>query len=38
MRNEILELLSIDILKDKVREGQTVHVNAKDGAREFRDK
>jgi hypothetical protein len=30
--------LSIDILNGKVREGQIVHVNAKDGALEFREK
>ncbi len=38
IQKEILNPLSIDILEGKVREGQTVHVNAKDGALEFRAK
>src|SRR5436190_1630523 len=38
IQKEILDPLSIDILEGKVREGQTVHVNAKDGALEFRAK
>jgi len=38
IQKEILNPLSIDILEGKVREGQTVHVNAKDGALEFRRK
>ena len=38
IQKEILNPLSIDILDGKVREGQTVHVNAKDGALEFRAK
>jgi ATP-dependent Clp protease ATP-binding subunit ClpB len=38
IQKEILDPLSIDILEGKVREGQTVHVNAKDGALEFREK
>jgi ATP-dependent Clp protease ATP-binding subunit ClpA len=37
-QREILDPLSIDILEGKVREGQTVHVNAKDGALEFQQK
>ena len=36
IQKEILDPLSIDILEGKVREGQTVHVDAKDGALEFR--
>src|SRR5881296_944937 len=36
IQREILDPLSIDILEGKVREGQTVHVNAKDGALSFR--
>ena len=38
IQREILDPLSIDILEGKIREGQTVHVNAKDGALEFREK
>jgi ATP-dependent Clp protease ATP-binding subunit ClpB len=38
IQKEILDPLSIDILEGKVREGQTVYVNAKDGALEFREK
>ncbi len=38
IQKEILDPLSIDILEGKVREGQTVHVDAKDGALEFREK
>src|SRR5437867_3144691 len=38
IQREILNPLSIDILEGKVREGQTVHVNAKDGALEFQEK
>ena len=38
IQREILDPLSIDILEGKVREGQTVHVDAKDGALEFRGK
>src|SRR5262245_30629340 len=38
IQREILDPLSIDILEGKVREGQTVHVDAKDGALEFRAK
>ena len=34
----ILDPLSIDILEGKVREGQTIIVDAKDGALEFREK
>jgi ATP-dependent Clp protease ATP-binding subunit ClpB len=36
IQKEILDPLSIDILEGKVREGQSVYVNAKDGALEFR--
>jgi ATP-dependent Clp protease ATP-binding subunit ClpB len=35
IQREILDPLSIDILEGKVREGQTVYVNAKDGALSF---
>ena len=35
IQKEILDPLSIDILEGKVREGQTIRVNAKDGALEF---
>jgi ATP-dependent Clp protease ATP-binding subunit ClpA len=38
LRREILEPLSIDILEGKVHDGQTVHVDAKNGALEFREK
>jgi ATP-dependent Clp protease ATP-binding subunit ClpB len=38
IQREILDPLSIDILEGKVREGQTVHVDAKNGALEFREK
>jgi ATP-dependent Clp protease ATP-binding subunit ClpB len=38
IQREILDLLSIDILEGKVREGQTVYVDAKDGALEFQEK
>jgi ATP-dependent Clp protease ATP-binding subunit ClpB len=38
IQRQILDPLSIDILEGKVREGQTVHVDAKDGALEFREK
>src|SRR6266404_427720 len=34
-RPRVVDPLSIDILEGKVREGQTVSVNAKDGALEF---
>ena len=37
IQKEILDPLSIDILEGKVREGQTVHVDAKDGALVFRE-
>jgi len=36
IQKEILDPLSIDILEGKVREGQTVYVDAKNGALEFR--
>jgi ATP-dependent Clp protease ATP-binding subunit ClpB len=35
IQKEILDPLSIDILEGKVREGQTVHVDAKNGALAF---
>jgi ATP-dependent Clp protease ATP-binding subunit ClpB len=38
IQKEILDPLSIDILEGKVREGQTVHINAKNGALEFQEK
>ncbi len=38
IQREILDPLSIDILEGKVREGQAVYVDAKDGALEFRGK
>jgi ATP-dependent Clp protease ATP-binding subunit ClpB len=38
IQKEILDPLSIDILEGKVREGQTIHVDAKNGALEFREK
>ncbi|HWY52560.1 MAG TPA: ATP-dependent Clp protease ATP-binding subunit [Chthoniobacterales bacterium] len=38
IQKEILDPLSIDILEGKVREGQTVHVDARNGALEFREK
>jgi ATP-dependent Clp protease ATP-binding subunit ClpB len=38
IQKEILNPLSIDILEGKVREGQTVRVDAKNGALEFRAK
>jgi ATP-dependent Clp protease ATP-binding subunit ClpB len=36
IQKEILDPLSIDILEGKVREGQTIHVDAKNGALSFR--
>ncbi len=36
IQKEILDPLSIDILQGKVREGQTIHVDAKNGALSFR--
>jgi ATP-dependent Clp protease ATP-binding subunit ClpB len=38
IQKEILDPLSIDILEGKVREGQTVHIDAKNGALEFRER
>ena len=38
IQREILNPLSIDILEGKVREGQTVHVDAKDGQLHFQAK
>jgi ATP-dependent Clp protease ATP-binding subunit ClpB len=38
IQKEILDPLSIDILEGKVREGQTVKIEAKNGALEFREK
>jgi ATP-dependent Clp protease ATP-binding subunit ClpB len=36
IQKEILDPLSIDILEGKVREGQTVHIDARNGALSFR--
>jgi ATP-dependent Clp protease ATP-binding subunit ClpB len=36
IQKEILDPLSIDILEGKVREGQTIHVDARNGALEFK--
>jgi ATP-dependent Clp protease ATP-binding subunit ClpB len=38
IQREILDPLSIDILEGKVKEGQTVRIDAKNGALEFREK
>ena len=38
IQKEILDPLSIDILEGKVREGQTVYVDARNGALEFKEK
>src|ERR1700757_2942097 len=38
IQKEILDPLSIDILEGKVREGQTVKIDAKNGAIEFRER
>ncbi|PYJ56019.1 MAG: ATP-dependent chaperone ClpB [Verrucomicrobia bacterium] len=38
IQREILDPLSIEILDGKVREGQTVYVDVKDGKLEFREK
>src|SRR6059058_1220953 len=38
IQREILDALSIDILEGKIHEGQTVRVDAKDGALEFHEK
>jgi ATP-dependent Clp protease ATP-binding subunit ClpB len=38
IQREILDPLSIDILGGKVREGQTIRIDAKDGALEFHEK
>ena len=38
IQKEILDPLSIDILEGKVREGQTVQIDAKNGALMFREK
>src|SRR6266436_3036546 len=38
IQREILDLLSIDILDGKVREGQTAYVDVKDGKLKFREK
>jgi ATP-dependent Clp protease ATP-binding subunit ClpB len=38
IQKEILDPLSIDILEGKVREGQTVKVDARNGTLEFREK
>jgi len=37
IQKEILDPLSIDILEGKVREGQTVRIDARNGALEFRE-
>ena len=37
IQKEILDPLSIDILEGKVREGQTVHVDVRDGQLSFRE-
>src|SRR6202051_1798062 len=36
LQKEILDPLSIDILEGKVREGQTIHIDAKNGALELK--
>jgi ATP-dependent Clp protease ATP-binding subunit ClpB len=36
IQREILDPLSIDILEGKVREGQTIHIDARNGALSFR--
>jgi ATP-dependent Clp protease ATP-binding subunit ClpB len=38
IQREILDPLSIDILDGKIREGQTAHVDVKDGKLKFREK
>jgi ATP-dependent Clp protease ATP-binding subunit ClpB len=38
IQKEILDPLSINILEGKVREGQTVKIDAKNGALEFKEK
>jgi ATP-dependent Clp protease ATP-binding subunit ClpB len=38
IQKEILDPLSIDILEGRVREGQTVHVDARNGTLEFKEK
>ena len=38
IQREILDPLSIDILEGRVREGQTVYVDVKNGKFEFREK
>src|ERR1700675_1965333 len=38
IQKEILDPLSIDILEGKVREGQIVHIDTKNGALQFREK
>jgi ATP-dependent Clp protease ATP-binding subunit ClpB len=38
IQKEILDPLSIDILEGKVREGQTLKIDAKNGALEFKEK
>ena len=38
IQREILDPLSIDILEGKVKEGQTVHIDAKNGALSFSEK
>jgi len=38
LRKEILDSISIEILEGRVREGQTVRGDAKDGGLEFQEK
>jgi ATP-dependent Clp protease ATP-binding subunit ClpB len=38
IQKEILDPLSIDILEGKIGEGQTIHVDARNGALEFKEK
>jgi len=38
IQKEILDPLSIGILEGKVREGQTIYVDARDGALEFKER
>ena len=36
IQKEILDRLSLDILEGKIREGQIIHIDARNGALEFR--
>lgn len=38
IQRHLLDPLSLEILEGKVREGQTIQVDAKNGAIEFREK